>query len=165
MILAIAIAAGGAVAVAATGAVMTRLDAWYYGLRKPWFQPPDWLFGPAWTVILGLSAWSGVLAWEAAPTPAARACVISMFAINGVLNVSWNILFFALKRPDWALVETAFLWLSLVALVVGLAPWSVTASLLIVPYLVWVSFASVLNLAIVRLNAPFGHPVSAGGNA
>lgn len=141
---------------------MTRLDAWYYGLRKPWFQPPDWLFGPAWTVILGLAAWSAVLAWNAAPTPGARACVASMFTLNAVLNVLWNVCFFTLKRPDWALVETVFLWLSLVALVVGLAPWSGTASLLILPYLVWVSFASVLNLAIVRLNAPFGRAATAG---
>ncbi len=152
----IAIAAVGAIIVAGAGAVMTRLDAWYYGLRKPWFQPPDWLFGPAWTVILGLWAWSAVLAWQAAPTPGAQACVASMFTLNGLLNILWNILFFTLKRPDWALVETVILWLSLVALVAGLAPWSMTASLLILPYLVWVSFASVLNLTIVRLNAPFG---------
>jgi tryptophan-rich sensory protein len=64
-------------------------------------------------------------------------------------------LFFRLKRPDWALFEVVFLWSSCLALIIGLAEFSTAASLLIVPYLLWVSFASWLNLAIVRLNGPF----------
>jgi tryptophan-rich sensory protein len=73
-----------------------------------------------------------------------------------VLNILWSPLFFKLRRPDWALIEVPFLWLSILAPIVLLAPISRTASLLMAPYLVWVSFAAVLNLTIVQLNRPFG---------
>jgi tryptophan-rich sensory protein len=68
----------------------------------------------------------------------------------------WSPLFFNLQRPDWALIEVGFLWLSIVALMVGLAPVSTIASLLLLPYLLWVAFAAILNLVIVRMNSPFG---------
>ncbi|HEY3846054.1 MAG TPA: TspO/MBR family protein [Acetobacteraceae bacterium] len=73
-----------------------------------------------------------------------------------MLNILWSPLFFKLRRPDWALIEVPFLWLSILAPIVLLAPISRTASLLMTPYLVWVSFAAVLNLTIVQLNRPFG---------
>ncbi|MBA4048745.1 MAG: TspO protein [Sphingomonas sp.] len=140
------------------GGLMTPIDGWYRGLRKPAWQPPDWAFGPAWTIILGLAAWSAVLAWGAATTEFDRTLVIILFASNAVCHLKWSPLFFRLRRPDWALVEVVFLWASLVALVVLLWPISKLASVLIWPYLAWVSFAAVLNWAIVRLNGPFGRP-------
>lgn len=135
---------------------MTPIDGWYRDLRKPSFQPPNWAFGPAWTIILGLAAWSAVLAWNAAASGQARTLVVTLFAINSVAHMLWSPLFFRLRRPDWALVEVVVLWGSLVALVVGLWPISHVASLLILPYFLWVSFAAVLNIAIVHLNRPFG---------
>ena len=143
------------VAVGGLGAALTKLGPWYYGLRKPRWQPPDWLFGPAWTLILGFASWAAILGWNGAADPALRQRIALLFVANGLLNMGWSLLFFTLQRPDWALLEVAALWLSLVALIVGLAPASALASWLIVPYLLWVSFASVLNLAIVRRNAPF----------
>lgn len=137
------------------GGLMTPIGHWYRDLRKPALQPPNWLFGPAWTIILGLAAWSAVIAWNAAPDQAARTRVVILFATNAVLHALWSPLFFRARRPDWALIEVVFLWASLVALVVGLWPISPFASLLIVPYLLWVSFAAWLNRAIVRLNGPF----------
>ena len=134
---------------------MTPIGAWYKNLRKPSWQPPDWLFGPAWTVILGLAAWSAVIGWNAAPDAAARTNVVILFATNAVCHLLWSPFFFRARRPDWALIEVVFLWASLVALVIGLWPISQTASLMILPYLLWVSFASWLNYTIVRLNAPF----------
>jgi len=151
----IAVAALSALMLAGAGGLATEIGPWYRALRKPTWQPPDWAFGPAWTLILGLAAWSGALAWEAAPDAAGRLQVIALFAANGLFHFLWSPLFFRLKRPDWALFEVVFLWLSCLALIIGLARFSTTASLLIVPYLLWVSFASWLNLAIVRLNAPF----------
>lgn len=151
----ISISAVTAVALAVLGAWFTKLDGWYRTLRKPSWQPPDWLFGPAWTVIFALTATSATLAWDAAATPGARRLVIGLFAVNVVLNAAWSWFFFTRKRPDWALIEVAMLWLSIVALIVGLWRLTPTASLLLLPYLFWVSFASVLNAAIVRLNAPF----------
>jgi tryptophan-rich sensory protein len=96
-----------------------------------------------------------VEAWRHARAPAERARIILLFAINGVLNVLWSGLFFRLHRPDWALAEVGFLWLSIVALIVALAPLSKTASWLLVPYLAWVTFAALLNRAVVQLNSPF----------
>lgn len=151
----ILIAAGVALFLGVVGGLMTPIDGWYHGLRKPSFQPPNWAFGPAWTIILGLAAWSAVVAWNAAADDAARRSVVILFAVNAICHLLWSPLFFKLRRPDWALVEVVFLWASLVALVVGLLPISPFASALILPYLLWVSFAAVLNRAIVRLNAPF----------
>jgi tryptophan-rich sensory protein len=115
-------------------------------------NPPDWLFGPAWTLILGLAAWAAADAWNAASGPGERRTVLVLFSANAILHLLWSPLFFKLRRPDWALIEMAVLWLSLVALVAGLAPISPFASLLILPYLLWVSFAMWLNWQIVRLN-------------
>lgn len=138
------------------GGVLTEIGPWYRNLKKPSWQPPDWLFGPAWTVILGLAAWAAVLSWNGASDEAGRMTVIALFAVNFVCHFLWSPLFFARKRPDWALIEVVPLWLSVLALCVMLRPFSVLASWLIVPYLAWVSFAACLNLVIVRLNRPFG---------
>lgn len=152
----IAVAGGAALFLGVAGGLSTPLGPWYAHLRKPRWQPPNWLFGPAWTVILALAAWSAVTAWRAAPDATARADVLILFGVNAVFFLAWSPLFFVAKRPDWALVEVVFLWASLVALVVGLWPISLFASLLVLPYLLWVSFAAFLNRTIVRQNAPFG---------
>ena len=155
MILPYVVAGAGAVLLGLLGGLLTPIGPWYRGLRKPPLQPPDWLFGPAWTIILTLAAAAAGLAWNAAPDIDLRARVAILFGLNALFHALWSPLFFKLRRPDWALAEVAFLWLSLVALVVGLLPISRTASLLILPYLLWVSFAAWLNYMIVRLNAPF----------
>jgi benzodiazapine receptor len=148
-------AAAWGIIVAAAGAFLTELSPWYHALRKPSWQPPDWLFGPAWTLILGLASVSAFLAWHNAPDTGSRFLVAGLFLLNGVANVLWSPLFFKLQRPDWAVREVPFLWLSVLVPIVLLAPLSPTASLLLLPYLLWVSFAAVLNLMIVRLNGPF----------
>jgi tryptophan-rich sensory protein len=150
------IAALAAIGVAGLGALMTELGPWYAQLRQPSWKPPDWLFGPAWTVIFVLTAVAGVLAWEAAPGGGPRLWLAGAFALNGVLNVLWSLLFFRLRRPDWALIEVVFLWLSIVALVVLGGRQARSAGWLLLPYLAWVTFAAALNLAVVRLNGPFG---------
>ena len=144
------------VALLAVGGLMTQVGAWYAALRKPSWNPPNWLFGPAWTVILALAAWAGVLAWTSAPDNAARWRIGGLFAANMVLHALWSPLFFTLKRPDWALIEAPLLWLSVLALVIGLAPYSSLAPWLLAPYLAWVAFAVFLNAVIVRMNPPFG---------
>ncbi len=129
--------------VASIGGAATDIGPWYKALNKPPWQPPDWLFPVAWTAIFAMIAASAALAWINASTAALRAWV---------LNVFWSVLFFTWKRPELALNEVVFLWLSIVLLM--LATWRLSrpASLLLLPYLAWVSFASVLNLAIVQLN-------------
>jgi len=147
-------AALAAMLVAGLGALMTDLGDWYVNLRKPPWQPPDWLFGPAWTLIFALTAAAGVLAWRDEPNPARREWMLALFALNGLLNVVWSLLFFRLHHPDWALLEVGFLWLSILALIVVIAPASPVAGWLLAPYLAWVAFAALLNLAVVRLNGP-----------
>jgi tryptophan-rich sensory protein len=158
VIVEICVAAAWGIIVAAGGAALTELSPWYYTLRKPSWQPPDWLFGPAWTVILGLASLSAFLAWRSAPDRTTRLVIAALFLANGLANLVWSPLFFKFRRPDWALWEVPLLWLSILALVLFLLPISRTASFLLLPYLLWVSFAAVLNLTIVRLNGPFGAP-------
>ncbi len=145
-----------AVILGGAGGLLTTIGPWYRNLAKPSWQPPDWLFGPAWTLILGLAAWAAVLAWDGAGDDGARMTIIALFAVNFVCHLLWSPLFFTARRPDWALFEVVFLWSSVLALCILLRPYSVLASWLIVPYLVWVSFAALLNMQIVRLNGPFG---------
>lgn len=133
------------------GGLLTPLGDWYKNLRKPSWQPPGWLFGPAWTLILGLAAWAAVRAWDVG-TPSQQTDVLIVFAVNGVFHLLWSPLFFKAQRPDWALVEVPFLWASVLALIIALAPIDTTAAWLIAPYLAWVSVASFLNWTIVQLN-------------
>ena len=152
----ILVAVVGVVGVAVVGGLMTEIGPWYENLRFPALRPPNWLFGPAWTLIFALIAAAGVFAWNAAPDAPARRTLVFLFALNGLLNVGWSPLFFKLKRPDWALIEVIPFWLSILALVAYVATFSATAAELLAPYLVWVTFASWLNWRIVQLNAPFG---------
>lgn len=154
---AIALATGGLVVTAAGGALVTQLGPWYYGLKKPSWQPPDYLFGPAWTLIFVLMALAFVLAWERLETPGEKARLFGLFALNGGLNTLWSHLFFGRRRPDLALIEIAPFLGSILLLMWTVAPLDRRAVWAFVPYLCWVVFASVLNLAIVRRNAPFGH--------
>ncbi len=149
------VAAAAALFLMVGGALLTPIDRWYADLRKPAWNPPNWAFGPAWTVILCLWGWSAVLAWRGASGSAEQTTVLVLYGVNAVCHFLWSPLFFRLRRPDLALVEVVFLWLSLLALLVLVRPFSVLATWLIVPYFIWVSFAACLNAAIVRLNRPF----------
>jgi tryptophan-rich sensory protein len=149
------VAAIAAISVASLGATMTDLGPWYQGLIKPAWQPPDWAFGPAWTIIYALTVLSAVSAWRSASERAMREWIIILFTLNGFLNVFWSLLFYRLRRPGWALIEVVFLWLSVLLPIIVFARFAKPASALLVPYLAWVTFAAVLNLAIVRLNGPF----------
>lgn len=143
-------------ATAGIGAALTDLGPWYFALKQPSWKPPDAAFGIIWTTIFTLCAISGWLAWQAASTPALRRRVAGLFGVNALLNILWSALYFKLQRPDLALFEVVFLWLSIVALIVGLWCLSRWASLLLVTYVLWVSIAAVLNLETVLLNGPFG---------
>ena len=154
----ILIAAAAAFGVAMLGALTTDLGPWYRSLVQPAWKPPDWSFGLVWTTIFALAAAAGVMAWQHAPDQGEREWMLALFALNGFLNVFWSLLYFRMKRPDWALFEVAFLWLSVLLLMVVLWRYSRISSWLLAPYLVWVAIAAMLNLATVRLNGPFGAP-------
>lgn len=151
--------AGGvlaALAVGVLGGLATEIGPWYESLRKPSWQPPDWLFGPVWTVIYALTTIAGLKAALAAPDRTARRRIVLAYGANAMFNVLWSLLFFRLHRPDWALAEVALLWASIVVMIVVTRRWSPLGGWLLVPYLAWVSFAAFLNYTIVMLNGPFG---------
>lgn len=148
----ILVAALAAVVVAGLGGTITDVGPWYQSLKKPSWQPPDWLFAPAWTLIFACAAVSAATGWRDARNAGAREWLVGLFALNGFLNVLWSFLFFRAQRPDWAVIEVAALWLSILVLIIYLARFSRNASLLLVPYLAWVSFAAYLNWTVVKLN-------------
>jgi benzodiazapine receptor len=145
-------ATGAAVTVALLGSAGTEIGAWYQSLRQPWWKPADLWFGPAWTLIFGLTAWSGTRTWLRAGSTARRKRLIQAFGLNGALNILWSWMFFRWRSPEWALAEVVLLWLS-IAWLIALA-WRIdrTAAILLSPYLVWVTFAAMLNAAVVQLN-------------
>jgi benzodiazapine receptor len=125
--------------------------AWYRGLRKPALTPPGWAFGPVWTalyVCMGVAAW---WVWRRRGFGGARAA-LTAFAVQLVLNAAWTGLFFGLQRPDVAFGEIVALWVAIVVTTALFFRASAPAGWLMVPYLLWVSFASYLNFGFWRLN-------------
>lgn len=140
--------------VAGLGGALTDIGPWYLALKQPAWKPPDWLFGPIWSTIYVFTAWSALTAWRTG-NPKQRRLMLALFALNALLNLLWSLLFFWFRRPDWALLEVGLLWISIVLLMLALSRHSRKASLLLLPYLLWVGVAAVLNAATVRLNGPF----------
>ncbi len=140
-----------AIAVGGIGGAVTEIGPWYASLIKPSWQPPDWAFGPIWTLIYITTGIAGVRAWRLGDARQRRLFLIALL-INCGLNVLWSLLFFKMQRPDLALIEVVALWLSIVPLILLPLRYSPRSSLLMLPYLAWVSVAAYLNLAIVRLN-------------
>jgi translocator protein len=140
---------------AGVGGALTDIGPWYASLAHPPWKPPDAAFGAIWSVVFTLCAISAALAWQATQQADQRRRVVVLFGLNALLNMAWSGLYFGLQRPDWALIEVGLLWLSIVALIVGLWSLSRWSSVLLLPYLAWVTTASFLNLATVQLNGPF----------
>ena len=153
------VAAIAAFVTALGGGLLTDISPWYKALKMPSWKPPDWAFGPIWTVIFTLAVIAAGLAWEACETRNQRITLLAVFGINAVLNAAWSYFYFILKRPDWAFIELILLWLSVLAIAVVSYQLVPKAGFLLIPYLVWVTIAGCLNWQTVRLNAPFEHPV------
>ena len=149
LILLVAICLG----VAAVGGWVTAgsVADWYPSLRKPSWNPPAWVFGPVWTALylsMAIAAW---LVWRRAGWPGgARA--LGLFAVQLALNAAWSPLFFGLRSPAAGLVDIAALWFAIAATVFAFFRIAPVAGALLVPYWLWVTFATVLNAAIWGLN-------------
>lgn len=148
--------AAAAVLTALIGQQLSRLGPWYWQLHKPRWQPPDYLFGPVWTLILALWGFALARVWYETSGTGRSWRLMALFGLNFLLNELWSALFFKLHRPDWALLEVLPLWLSVAALIYVGARLTRYAAWLIAPYLAWVSYAALLNLSIVRLNPVSG---------
>ena len=140
------------VLISSAGALLTNLDDWYFNLKQPSWKPPDEAFGIVWTLIFSLNAAAAWLSWNSASQGHQKRNILLMYLLNGVLNILWTVFYFQLHRPDWSLWECLPLWFSVLALISYQWSLSKTASLLLVPYLIWVSIASVLNWQTVVLN-------------
>jgi benzodiazapine receptor len=136
------------------GTLFTRtgISSWYSFVNKPSFNPPSWIFGPVWTILYTLMGISSFLIWQVRDTnPLANKALI-VYGVHLVFNTLWTILFFGLKNPALAFFEIIFLWLLIILTIVLFYQINKTAGLLLIPYLLWVSFAAVLNYSIWRLN-------------
>lgn len=125
---------------------------WYRSLAKPSWTPPAWLFGPAWTVLylsMAVAAWR---VWR----KAGWAAPMRWWLVQLVLNAAWTPIFFGLRQPGWAFAEIVMLWIAIAVTMILFLRTVSWAGWLMGPYLLWVTFAAALNLAIWRLNP--AHP-------
>lgn len=140
-------------AAASTGALFSPGN-WYAGLRKPSWNPPNWLFPIAWSLLYLMIAVAGFLVWRTD----GLGLPMAVWLLQLVLNAGWSAVFFGIRRLGWATVEAAALFLSILACILLFAPISTTAAWLMAPYLLWVAFATFLSFTMWRLN-PGPHPV------
>ena len=137
------------------GSLFTPVEgsAWYYEiLNKPDWNPPDWLFPPVWTVLflmMGVSLW--LVVRDGFDRPGVK-LASALFGVQLLLNLGWSAAFFGLQSPMLGFIEILILWLAIVMTIVRFTAISRPAALLLVPYLLWVSFASYLNFTIWQLN-------------
>lgn len=136
------------------GAVFTTpsIPTWYATLARPDFAPPNWVFGPVWTTLFALMGIASYLVWRKGTARRDVRTGLGIFSGQLVLNILWSFLFFGLQSPGAALVEIAFLWLAILWTVISFGKVSKPAAWLLVPYILWVSFAAYLNFAIWSLN-------------
>lgn len=124
---------------------------WYLTLQKPEFSPPAWLFGPVWTLLYFLMGLSFYVIWSARDSDMKKSA-IALFVIQLILNVSWSLAFFGMKSIIGGLIVIVALWLAIVSTIYRFREISRPAAGMLLPYLAWVSFASILNFALWRLN-------------
>jgi tryptophan-rich sensory protein len=128
------------------------IDSWYVTIQKPDFTPPNWLFGPVWTMLYFLMGISAYLVWEKGFENKKVKQALYVFGIQLSLNLLWSFLFFGFQMPGVAFFEIVALWLAILLTIIYFYRISKPAAYLLVPYLGWVSFASVLNFSIWVLN-------------
>ncbi|MFA5183117.1 MAG: TspO/MBR family protein [Syntrophales bacterium] len=131
---------------------MPSIPTWYAALNKPFFNPPNWIFGPAWTLLYILMGIAAYLIWEKGWENKEVKLSLLHFAVQLGFNVAWSIVFFNYHSPWGAFIVIVILWLLILETILRFAKLSKTAAWLLLPYILWVSFASVLNLAVALLN-------------
>ncbi|MBU3942939.1 tryptophan-rich sensory protein [Patescibacteria group bacterium] len=126
---------------------VSAIPIWYTGLQRPFFSPPNWIFGPAWILLYILMGISAYLIWQKGDKQSLR-----LFWIHLFFNATWSIIFFGLQSPFWALLNIIIIWLFIIILMIKFWKINRWATYLLVPYFLWVSFASILNYFIWYLN-------------
>jgi benzodiazapine receptor len=133
-------------------ATTPSIPTWYASLNKPPFNPPNWLFAPVWLTLFLLMGFAAYLVWQTGWQKTKVKQALALFFVQLLFNVAWSFLFFYLKSPLFALIEIIILWLLILTTLISFTKINRFAGWLLVPYLLWVSFASILNFAIFKLN-------------
>lgn len=141
--------AAGAIGSAAT---LPSIPGWYQGLNKPFFTPPNWVFGPAWTLLYTILAYAFWRILRLDPATPGRSAALVVFAVQLVLNALWSIVFFGMHSPGFGLVVVFALEASVIAMILHFRALDAVAGWINIPYALWVAFATALNVGIVLLN-------------
>lgn len=128
------------------------IPTWYATIQKPAFNPPSWVFGPVWTTLYVLMGISAYLIWMKGWDKKEVRIALFMFSLQLFLNVLWSVLFFGINRIFYAFIEIVFLWAAILATILLFNRISRNAALLLIPYILWVSFAAFLNYSLWQLN-------------
>lgn len=124
---------------------------WYASLKKPAWNPPNWIFGPVWTALYTMMAIAAWVVWRSGGWAKQRA-VLGLFLLQLMFNALWSPLFFGMKNPALAFADIVLLWIALLATLAAFWRVGLLAGVLLLPYLAWVTFASVLNFTLWQLN-------------
>ncbi len=138
----------------AIGSLFTSpaISTWYATIQKPSFNPPNWIFAPVWILLFLLMGISLYLIWNKGFKYKGTKIAIFVFAVQLILNTLWSILFFGLQSPLFAFIEIIILWFAILLTIISFYKVSKIAAYLLMPYIIWVSFASVLNFSILIIN-------------
>lgn len=141
-------------AAGAIGSVFTapNIPTWYAALEKPFFTPPSWLFAPAWIILYLLMAIAAFLVWRKGLWEEGVKPALFLFLVQLVLNALWSVVFFGLQSPLYGMVVIIALWIAILVTIIKFFRLSAAAGSLMLPYILWVSFASALNISIWVLN-------------
>jgi tryptophan-rich sensory protein len=131
---------------------VTGVESWYQTIQKPSWNPPNWIFGPVWTTLYIMMGIALFLVWKEDTSSELKKIAVGLFTVQLVLNFFWSFIFFSQQQPGWALVEIVVLWIFILLTIFAFAQVNKTAAWLLVPYISWVSFATILNYTIWQLN-------------
>lgn len=136
------------------GSVFTTpaIPTWYATLKKPSFTPPNWVFSPVWITLFVLMGIAMFIVWSKGLSDEGVKIALSIFGVQLILNVLWSVMFFGLRSPLAGLIDIAVLWIAILVTILYFLKVSNMAGILLIPYILWVSFAAVLNFSIWRLN-------------
>lgn len=136
------------------GSIFTSqsVGTWYLELQKPSFNPPNWIFAPVWIILYFLMGISLYLVWSEGNKSKEAKSAYSIFGVQLFLNAIWSLLFFGLQSPFYAFLEIIFLWIAILFTIICFLKISKSAAYLLIPYILWVSFAAVLNFSLWVLN-------------
>ena len=139
---------------AAVGGIITAspVQTWYQTIQRPPWNPPDWLFGPVWTILYLMMAVALWRVWRLGWGESGVRVAVVLFLIQLILNVLWSFVFFGLRQPGWGFLEIVVLWGFILATLITFYRLERLAGLLLIPYLAWVTFAGILNGVVWRLN-------------